>query len=213
MSNETWKQRRARGRPRKADIDIRPVSGEEAFLAAHDGRERYQTGPIPGEGGGMTDSRGPDGRMGGVTHRSADLCRMYKPTPQGYMPRIVLVTAIKMNYTNGWLDHCPDCGSKECGGGNDCPNREPMQVRICPVCGKRIEDNYSRFEVDDGQDDPNVIHDGAYSLSTPATRTKAQLDRHLWWKHPTEAQGMGLQQPAEMGTSPMEAAATARPQA
>ena len=201
--NETLAQRRARQDPKRAAVSVRAVTSEEAFIAAQLERPRVEDKtPVVGENEGVSSG-------GVVTHIRPGIVRMYKPTPQGtYDPRFVTVSMIQANLREGWKIACPDCGSSDCAGGNTCTGRPPLAVRICPVCGKRILDNY-RFTSQTVADEPGLIRDANYDASTPESRTKAQLDRHLWLKHPTEAQSMGIgSMPAEIKT-PLEAAAGA----
>lgn len=102
---------------------------------------------------------------------------------------------------------CPDCGFAECGPGeNDCPGRPPRAYRICPVasCNKRIYDTKptGKYLVDEfdhsGRDDgndPNVIRDDSYNVSTPESRTKAMMDTHIVGVHPATAMEMGIRLP------------------
>ena len=96
-----------------------------------------------------------------------------------------------MNLRNGWHSVCPDCSGQHSSDPNACPKRAPVAVRVCPVpsCGTRIYDNKVLGDVEaTATVDPNVIKDDAYEVSTPASRTKAELDLHLWVKHARWAQ-------------------------
>jgi hypothetical protein len=132
---------------------------------------------------------------GSVVHSRPSRVTMWKPTPQGYFPRTVSSSAstINMLLKEGWHAQCPDCGGQHGGGVNDCPRRAPVLFRPCPVCGKRIFDNLANlFQAADEDDDPNAIHDEQYSTTTPASRTKIQLDTHLWTRHPRQAQMLNV---------------------
>lgn len=146
---------------------------------------------------------------------------VYKLTPTGSVRIAVAVQSI-----NEVLSHpdysaaCHDCGSDRClyrtqikgeVSTNECPNKPPVQARVCPVrsCQKRIQDDmptglYKTDEFDhsnrNDDDDPNIIRDEEYSATTPGTRTKARLDLHIIANHPTEALQMGLSRPAALPT-------------
>ncbi len=188
MTQETIQQRRARGL-RAASVEVNPVSDEQEFLVqAKARRPSPVTSPIEGENDGLTEGGTVTRLRGG----SSDTVTMYKPTPSGYMPRRVPVGSIAMNLANGYTIRCPQCNGHHGADPNDCTGRDPMAVRICQICGKRIYDNRVHAAVDPEIDDPNVIQDDAYSASTPAIRTKAALDWHMWNRHPQESREMGL---------------------
>ena len=60
------------------------------------------------------------------------------------------------------------------------------------------------FGVKVEDDDPNIIHDEAYETTTPASRTKAALDAHLWARHPAEARALQIQRLAEPSRTVLE---------
>jgi len=136
-----------------------------------------------------------------TTHTRPGTTIMYKPSKDGYQPRTVSVSALRLLLIQGWKERCPDCNALHIGPDGEqstdpnlCSAREPIAVRVCPVCGKRLYDNIG-FVEDTGSlagSDPNVIHEEAYSQTTPEIRTKASLDLHLWQKHPRQAQMMGV---------------------
>jgi hypothetical protein len=105
-----------------------------------------------------------------------------------------------MLLTQGWHEFCPDCNSRHIDkNGNEstdpnlCTARDPVAVRVCRVCTKRIYDNQGfRFEGQMGAADPNVIEDDVYTVTTPAERTAASLNLHYWVRHPRQAQMMNL---------------------
>lgn len=185
---ERMKRVRA-GRGNKASVAINAISEEHEFaINASQRRMRPVTEPIEGESDGATEGGNVTRLRGGVN----DTVTMYKPTPAGWMPRRVTAGSIDMNLANGYKIRCPECNGHHGVDPNECSGRAPMAVRICPVCAKRIYDNRVSIDVDFQTDDPNVIQDEAYSASTPAVRTKAALDWHIWNRHPQEAREMGL---------------------
>ena len=125
---------------------------------------------------------------------------MYKPTEnQGYVPRVVSGSAVRLLLRQGWQEVCPDCNSRHIDkSGNEstdpnlCAARDPVAVRECRVCGKRIYDNVGFSERDTESADPNVIEDDVYTATTGADRTRASLNLHYWLRHPRQAQMMGL---------------------
>ena len=193
VENESLKDRMARVRSfRKASVAVRTITPEEAFVAQSKGdvmtRERHRglTEDDPSENGVVT------------THTRPGVVLMWKPGQDGrYVPRMVSETSTRLNLDNGWLIKCPDCGTNHEQSNlpvtdpNSCPARDPVAVRVCPVCGKRIFDNMGFERMDDG-DDPNVLKDESYENSTPASRTRVQLNIHLWTRHPRQAQMMNI---------------------
>ena len=131
-----------------------------------------------------------------VTHTRPGTLVMYKPTErQGFVPRTVSGSAIRLLLKQGWSEVCPDCNARhinkdgiESTDPNLCSAREPVAVRICPVCDKRIYDHQRPDDAIEPSDDPNVVQDDTYSKTTGAERTKASLDLHFWLRHPREAQ-------------------------
>lgn len=146
-------------------------------------------------------SVGEDGAAVTTTHTRPGTKVMYKPLgKRGYEPRNVSSSAVGVLLAEGWYEYCPMCQNEHLdknGAASTDPNlcaaRDPLAVRVCPVCDKRIYDNvqFSETAEDDGSD-PNVIREEGYSQSTPESRTKASLDLHLWVKHPRQAQMMGV---------------------
>lgn len=177
---------------RRAKTEIY-VSEDQQFLAEQMARPRQaRQSSIEGEAEGLSSG-------GVVTHTPTNTVTMYKPTPQGFMPRTVPVTSIPINLAAGWKRVCPDCAGHHGSNPNECPGREGVAYRICPVCPTdpephRVYDNriyaYDPANVDTS--DPNFIQDEAYAATTPAQRTKAALDWHIWNRHPQEAREMGL---------------------
>ncbi len=201
MTQETFKQRQARGlREARTEIVPNVISPDQEFAARHaaDPMRESRT-PVEDEHQGMTSG-------GTVTHVRPGTVTMYKPTPNGYSPRQVPANRIGVNLMEGWRSVCPQCNGHHGSDPNACAGREPIAYRICPVCPPnangephKVYDNrvsgFSEEAVD--HDDPNFIQDDAYAASTPAIRTKAALDWHIWNRHPQEAREMGLAAIAE----------------
>lgn len=186
--DETFKERKERGL-RAASVEVNPVHHDIEFMLAAANRERRpETAPLPGESEGLTEGGSVTQIKGGLK----DTVTMYKPTPNGWMPRRVPIGSIAMNLAQGWRTTCGDCGGLHGADPNECPDRAATALRLCPVCGKRIYDNRVTTGVDPHLSDANVIQDDAYRASTPASRTKAALDWHIWNRHPQEAREMGL---------------------
>src|SRR5688500_18088713 len=150
---ERMKRVRA-GRGTKAKTDIVPIP-DEAEFAINAAQRQFQpvTQPIEGESDGATEGGNVTRLRGGVT----DTVTMYKPTPQGWMPRRVTSGSIPMNLANGYKIRCPQCNGHHGADPNECTGRDPIAVRICPVCAKRIYDNRVTAKVDLAEGDPNVI--------------------------------------------------------
>jgi hypothetical protein len=172
------------------NVPILPQRSEEMLAAEHEGSRVQSQETIRSEDGDVM-----------ATHTRPGTLVMYKPTEtQGYVPRTVSVSAIRLLLKQGWKEVCPDCGARhinargeESTDPNLCSAREPVAVRLCRVCPKRIYDNQGlRFDGKMASDDPNVIMDDDFDLSTPAERTKASLNLHYWIRHPRQAQQMGL---------------------
>lgn len=133
-----------------------------------------------------------------VTHQTSSKVTMYKPTPQGYRPRLIPSANIGLAVRSGWLAACPDCGRSNCmanGDQNDCPGRAPRLYRTCPIasCRKKFHDT---LEIEGARDlnaalDPNEIPDDLASRSTPEARTWTELSAHLMAVHPKEAPRYG----------------------
>lgn len=176
-----------------ASIDIEenaPVDvSDEVLITENEGRRVQSTETVAGEDGPVK-----------TTHTRPGTVVMYKPTEShGYTPRTVSGSAIRLLLRQGWKEFCPDCNQRHLDQNgvdstdpNLCTAREPVAVRVCRVCTKRIFDN-RQFTYDGkmGGDDPNVIEDEA-GTSTAEERTKASLDLHYWTWHPREAQMMGI---------------------
>ena len=180
---------------KQASVDVTdntPVGRSDAMLIAQN-EERMVTDQET-----LSDE---DGQVV-VTHTRPGTLVMYKPTErQGYVPRTVSGSAIRPLLKQGWKEVCPDCNNRHLNGDgvestdpNLCAAREPVAVRICRVCNKRIYDNqgFLNVEAEQAAADPNVIEDEAYKTTTGAERTLASLNLHYWLRHPREAQMMGL---------------------
>lgn len=166
----------------QAGIKKRPVTTVEDIFQFADPNDR--------------EARGPDDH-GSISHTTMPKVTMWKPNPPfGWTPREVPVANIGMLLDNGWAPRCPDCGTADCTSDpNSCSGRSPLAYRECPVCNKKVFDNVafeSDLNADDEEPDPNKIADDAYITATPASRTKARLDRHMLGFHPEEAAARGL---------------------
>ena len=139
-----------------------------------------------------------DGSPVRTTHTRPGTKVMYKPTEHhGYVPKIVSGSAVRLLLVQGWYEYCPECNSEHLDRNgqhsadpNLCTARPPLAVRVCPVCRKRIYDNVRFLELieEEAADDPNVIQDDEFLNTTPAERTAASLNLHLWVRHPRYAQ-------------------------
>lgn len=150
----------------------------------------------------IVDKETMGGDKGSVSHTTAGLVRVYKPTAYGYKPRMIPAPNLVQALGGGFLAHCPDCNPRgidgeDCGDGiNDCSVREKRFYRSCPVpsCGKQIYD-YQQGEDEDDDDDEMKIRDDAYRQATPELRTQALMDRHMLGVHPNEAAAAGIVAP------------------
>lgn len=182
----------------RASVDIhetpelarRNRGSQAAFIARNAGRMDETSDQIVTADGSGT-----------AIHTRPGTMTMYKPSERsGYIARTVSVSALPMLLKQGWTEFCPDCdGEHRDSKGkittdpNACKAREPVAVRVCPVCTKRIYDNLALTEaIADEDDDPNVIKDDAYNTSSKEQRTKMKLDLHLWIRHPEWAQANGV---------------------
>lgn len=196
---EASERAKAQGFGKKAEVQVQDVDPRRAtvdsaavFMAKNEG-SMVAT---------VDTEKGEDGTPVVTTHTRPGTLIMYKPTEtQGFVPRTVSSTAIGMLLKQGWGEHCPECGKdhldKDGRASTDpnlCTARDPVAVRVCRVCQKRIYDNvrFSEDEVTEN-DDPNVIVDDTYDVSTPETRTVIMLNLHYWLKHPRQAQMMGVE--------------------
>ncbi len=149
----------------------------------------------------VEEAEGEDGSPVTTTHTRPGTKVMYKPTEhQGYVPRTVSGSAVRMLLKQGWFEFCPDCNGEHLNKDgvastdpNLCKARDPVAVRICPVCQKRIYDNMRFGEEAEEDGDVNVIKDDPYEKSTGESRTKASLNVHLWVRHARQAQMMNLE--------------------
>ena len=202
MTNEV----RGRGvdgrKPRMGTVQVNSVASEEVFRLRNEGRrERIveQLDHFDEQHDTETGVRSYILRPGTVT--------MYKPVrtrPDGsveYSPRTVSVTSIGLLLHNGWAALCPTCGQhhldkdgQPTSDPNACSAIDPLAVRICPVCGKRLYDNWGTGAADHtgDEDDPNIIPNEGIA-STPVERTRVSLNLHMWARHPREAQMRGTE--------------------
>lgn len=175
--------------------DIAPVGVDTDVLLAENEKQMVKT---------VERTTGEDGTPVTTTHTRPGTKIMYKPFAGGYMPKTVSRSSLGLLIRQGWKEFCPDCKGEHLDkqgqastDPNLCSARDPVAVRVCPVCDKRIYDNV-RFseEAGDAGDDVNVIREAAYENSTGASRTKISLDRHLWERHERQAQMMNVPLPA-----------------
>ncbi len=190
----------------KAAVDIQEVppvtrTSDDVLLAKHEGArvESVDQDAEPVDGSPIT-----------TTHTRPGTHTMYKPGPRmtGYSPRTVSSSAIGQLLRQGWQEVCGDCrkphldkAGEHSKDPNLCEAKEPVKVRVCPLCSHRIYDNL-RFDApvivdEDGENDPNVITDDGYEASTPESRTKDALDLHLWVDHARQAHEMKVPRPPE----------------
>ncbi len=176
-----------------AQVDVQEVppvgASPEVFLAENEGRVEKNVSSDVGE----------DGTPVKTTHTGPSAIIMYKPSGSGYSPRRVSVSSLRVLIKNGWREFCPDCNAhhldkdgEDSTDPNLCKARDPVAVRICRVCGKRIYDNMQFPEHEEGAEDPNVLTDESYEVSTPQSRTQAALNLHYWVRHPRSAQIMNV---------------------
>ena len=174
--------------------DTEPIGrmdSAEVFAARHEGQTVTTKDRQEGEDGPVV-----------TEHTRVGTVVMYKPFAGGYSPRTVAVSAIRQLLRQGWAEFCPDCHGEHLDrNGNPstdpnlCSAKEPIAVRVCPVCGKRIYDNMGAGEqplVDGSDDDPNVIRDDAFSKTTEKSRTQISLNIHMWARHPRQAMMRGI---------------------
>jgi len=182
--------------PRKPSVVVQTISEEEEFLLRSPGNVRTQE-QFSDEGGDRTLASGAT-----ITHTRPGRVLMWKPMGDGrYTPRIVSGTSRAQLLDNGWKVKCPACNTNHeaspypPGDANACPAREAVASRFCPVCGKHITDDLVnmqfKVELGDLPDAEKVIQDESEMGTTPASRTRVQLDRHLWQFHPRSAEMMG----------------------
>lgn len=180
--------------PTAASVDIQevpPVRSPEVLIAQYEGQSVTT----------VERTKDEDGNPVVTEHTRPGTLIMYKPTERhGYVPRTVSASAIKMLLRQGWYEFCPDCRQKhvdkngqESTDPNLCTAREPVKVRICRVCRKRIYDNVRFNEPVEGElEDENIIQDALYDQTTAEQRTAVLLNLHYWMRHPNEAMMMSI---------------------
>ena len=187
--------------PRKAKVEIRTITEEEEFLSRNVGNIRTQRRQRLSD-----DDVSESGVL--TTHTRPGTVLMWKPGIDGrYVPRTVSETSKALNFDNGWLSKCPDCGTNHEASDlppsdpNSCPGRDKIAVRICPVagCGKRILDNQAQNAANleeliaESEDSEMIIRDDAQlKNTTPAGRTLVGWHIHMWERHPRQAQMRGI---------------------
>lgn len=148
----------------------------------------------------LADLVGPEekelvGEGSTVTHKVHGRVAVWKLTPQGWQRREIPGTAVSQALASGMKARCQDCGGT-CGDGvNDCPGREPVAFRSCPVCGRPIYDLDIMPPNDDGEPADAEIRDDSFITTTPAIRTKAKLEAHMLAYHQAEAAAYGIVRP------------------
>ena len=171
------------------NVPVGPEPSAEVFIAQHEGRMVRDEDRAQDE----------DGNHVTTTHTRPGTLVMYKPTEkQGYVPKVVSGSAVRLLLRQGWREFCPDCNGRhidkngvESSDPNLCSARDPVKVGVCRVCDKRVFDNQGFTEMPES-DDPNVIDDEMYTRTTPEQRVRAALNLHYWLRHPRQAQMMNL---------------------
>src|SRR3990167_3222065 len=121
------------------NIPVGVETSAEVFIAQHEGRMVQSADRATDE----------DGNPVTTTHTRPGTLVMYKPTEkQGYVPKVVSGSAVRLLLRQGWKEFCPDCNNRhidkngtESTDPNLCPAREPVKVGVCRVCDKRVFDN------------------------------------------------------------------------
>lgn len=200
------------GRARSRKAAPPPISPQQQFIAQMGNLRTATKEDIYQVAGSDEDrARRQTGDVGIIEHTTDAMVTMWKPLNNGfgdYLPRPIPVSNIKMCFDNGWQAVCPKCGTADCSEDpNSCAGRGLTMYRLCPECNKRVYDN--KFAQLDAiaemldadpeaeaeraeQEDLALIKDDAYLASTPESRTKARLDRHMLAYHPEEAASRGL---------------------
>jgi hypothetical protein len=144
-----------------------------------------------------TESKKSDPEDSGtIEHTTYKTVRVFKKLNNGHWtPRDIPRKNLPMVLRNGWKVSCPECGERDCTGKpNECSGNMGIKFRRCPQCGKTIYDDPvafgATFQAD--SEDENEVVDDAYLEASPATRTKALLDRHILAYHPAEAAFLGV---------------------
>lgn len=194
MVTETVKSRIAK----RAAGAARQPTAEEIFLATSMGNEEVVSRIDTGGGGSVT-----------FRHTGSKLVVLYRPVSWGWESVQVASSSMPDLLRNGMRTNCGDCNGY-CSPDpmnptpNACPGREKFATRRCPVCtnghvvydygARKVNTEFIPEAPQDGNEGTD-IDDGAYSLATPAARTKADLDRHMLAYHPDEAAALGLRTP------------------
>ncbi len=100
------------------------AAAAEAFVARNEERQE------------SSRETGPDGVV--IEHNRPGTVVMYKPTEtQGYVPRTVSVSSMRLLLGQGWQEHCPLCGKDHIDklghpstDPNLCSARPPVAVRV-----------------------------------------------------------------------------------
>ncbi len=170
----------------------RTMTPEEQFLLT-------TTGKVQTVEGFRNEDTHQDGAGVNIIHTRPGTVMMWKPIADGtYSPRTVAESSRSLNLKNGWKITCPQCGTNHeaspypPGDPNACPARDPVAVRVCPVCNKRVFDNIKGETSKPADFDPNVIQDDTFEKTTPAQRTEITLRTHMWLRHPQQSMMRGL---------------------
>lgn len=175
----------------------RPPTANELFLASALGEETV-----------VSRSVGSDGSVATFTHKGSKLVVLYRPTTWGWESVQVPSPNVSMLLRSGMRPTCGDCDG-DCSPDpmaptpNACPGRDKFSTRRCPICTKTVYDFSSRIVhpdaaipmADEEENEGTEINDGAYTLATPAARTKTVLDQHILAYHPADAASLGLGTP------------------
>ena len=170
---------------------------------------------------------GSDGEGQRFTHTGAKMIVLYFPARWGWESREVPSTNIRMCIATGARYDCGDCGG-DCSPDpmnpqyNNCPGREKFATRQCQLCGRLFYDFGARSvnadlvltsavnEARTADAEGTLIQDDAYTLATPASRTKATTDQHILAYHPAAAATLGLNTPDPRLVSPARSLEEAR---
>lgn len=188
----------SKARPRTRAVRAREQTEDEIFLEENADRVSRH----------MERGVGEYGEAQTFTHTGADLVVLYFPTSWGWESREVPSTNVRMLMGAGARRVCGDCGTS-CSPDplnpqfNNCPGRPKFAARQCPVCGRLIYDFEARSvnadlltdvnPADTDEADGVLISNDDYSSLTPASRTKAKMDRHIRAYHPETADAMGIE--------------------
>lgn len=132
----------------------------------------------------------------GVTEINPGYMKLYKRVDYGWMPKRVSRGSVEACVESGaFRFECGDCGG-HCGSlPNDCPARTPIKFTRCPVrtCRKQMWDTAENLEgLPEPDDDPNEVRMPDLNQSTPESRLRVKLNRHLRFAHLSTAEELGV---------------------